>query len=69
MELRMVESKRNLALKLPKIAGNQWLRGSFEYHPQDKTHIVKDQEKKTKLGGETEREGFCAEMLTSLRCK
>lgn len=49
----MINSKRNLTLKLPKIAGSQWLRGSFEYHPQDKTDIMKDQEKKTKPGGET----------------
>lgn len=46
----MVNSKRNLASKLPRIAGNQCLRGSFEHHPQDKTHVMKDQEKKTKLG-------------------
>lgn len=69
MELRMVNSKRNLTLKLTKMVANQWLRGSFEYHLQDKTHVMKDQEKKTKLGGETEQEGFYAEKLTSFRWK
>lgn len=37
MELRTVNLKKSLALKLSKIAGNHRVRGSFDYQPQNRT--------------------------------